>query len=292
MPKTALKNALPMKNKFRYGFTLIELLVVIAIIAILAAMLLPALSKAKFRSLVVNCTSNFRQWGTMSNMYASDWRDFLPGADPSFYVNGSGGNPWDMTTNFIPAVASYGLTVPMWFCPAREIETQAQYQDAQNNYLHHNLSTIADLNTYLSGFFGGSFVIMNHNYWVLRKPPPGFFGNGIPSSNMTIAGTDPALFGWVNKTTDRAAGVVPIISDSCFSGYGTPGTVNVSDINTAAANNDKLPPAQKYSGHCIGNKLKSVNAAFADGHVALRTSTSIQCVYWNTSTGGTPGWFY
>src|SRR5262245_57460851 len=107
-----------MNNKSKAGFTLVELLVVIAIIAILAAMLLPALSRAKFRAQVINCTSNYKQWTTVGSMYAADWRDILPGGDSNFYPN-SGGNPWDMATSFIPAVANYGLTVPMWFCPAR-----------------------------------------------------------------------------------------------------------------------------------------------------------------------------
>jgi prepilin-type N-terminal cleavage/methylation domain-containing protein len=119
-------------NRTKLAFTLIELLVVIAIIAILAALLLPALARAKQKAAQANCISNLKQFAYSISMYTQDFNDSLPG--PAWtgifftYVDsipsaasGDPNNPTKYEGSLVAQLTSY-LALP---APSSQVRTAA-----------------------------------------------------------------------------------------------------------------------------------------------------------------------
>jgi len=125
------------------AFTLVELLVVIAIIALVAALLLPALHRARARVRSLVCLNHLRQWGLATQLYALDNHDFLPdnGAPNGISVNGGwyvdlprvlGIKPYrEMPWRTNPAAA---LDQSIWICPANPNRSNT------NNLFHYCLN--------------------------------------------------------------------------------------------------------------------------------------------------------
>ena len=97
------------------AFTLVELLVVIAVIGILAALLLPVLSKGKERAQRMRCASNLRQIAMASFMFADDHEDFFPAQEgDGLQIAAIGGNG----KNFYDLLMPYLHNPDIWLCPA------------------------------------------------------------------------------------------------------------------------------------------------------------------------------
>ena len=94
-----------------HGFTLVELLVVIAIIAVLAALLLPALSQAKASAQSAKCQSNLHQMGLALTMYVGDFRCY-PASQPSKVMSGG------FWADYLKPYCAHGWTNALYLCPA------------------------------------------------------------------------------------------------------------------------------------------------------------------------------
>gem|GEM_PF-393977 len=285
--------------KGKNAFTLIELLVVIAIIAILAAMLLPALASAKFRARMINCTSNLRQWGIVANLYSGDNQEYLPCKEPGSNPAGGGSYAWDIGTQMPELLKPYNLNVPMWFDPVRPAGFSAYATWVQQTYPAPNpLADPMNITNVIS-YFARNFPqeiswTGGYNYWVPRQnllvytPGQPIFPTDYSKQIYALWPSwlkqqypTCAIYGWATKMTDKAVPMVPFISDTAGSGQ-------AGGLHSKLAGSPDPNNISPDTGHFNSGSFNPINLGFADGHVISHSLGQVKSAYFQ----GGNYWFY
>lgn len=172
------------------AFTLVELLVVIAIIAILAALLLPSLTRAKQKAQTTGCLNNLKQLEVCFHLYATDNHDVLPPNNSITGFSGSNNTALASGVSWCPDHArtdtnstdlqtgvlfQYNRSVAIYHCPA----DQSKIEDASGNLLpqlrnrSYNMSqSVNGYPEFLAGIPGIADIPSWKMFSIIRKPPP------------------------------------------------------------------------------------------------------------------------
>jgi len=230
------------------GFTLVELLVVIAIIALLMAILLPALQRAKEHAKRIVCGNNLRQIGLSMTMYGEDNDAKLP-------LNARGNWLWDIsysTTDYIMATGGERKT---FYCPSDPLKTPDMaclWQFTQNLPVTARIGDVAEPKTGRSNQFR-----VTGYFWMMdtitgRGSPPG----GIPPKK------------WVKTLNCKQAASTELVIDATLSTGSDPKTASFTEVQGGSWGRYRLYDRTNHLRQ--GERPAGGNMMFVDGHLEWR----------------------
>lgn len=241
-------------NRNGRAFTLIELLVVIAIIAILAAMLLPALSKAKERAIRISCMSNLHQIGVALFIYAGDDgnNSKLPQYSSSTGASWPWDIPWDVGNQMLQ---SAGGSPKVFYDPG----TASRFTDQENFSGPTNLWDYSVSKFHVAGYvfaFSGKYCDVKpaaQNTTLQSEPTPNPKNSLLPPVKVDVS--------------DRELFMDATISSPSGGTYANRYTYNYTQVPGGMLGSFQL---SHTSPHLNGKFPAGGNIGFKDGHVAWR----------------------